>query len=502
MMKHNLGARDASCRYQPIGDGFRIFNGKGLFNKHLFCSHEKDGEQHEKFFVYAGDLPLFTAAIVGGVGACQHAKCGTLFLGVAYSAGALPPAYSSWLHEFESIETTYMNGWIRYKLRTAIGMPFQPMEIDIEAIPLQGSEGLLISLSASKVWRPFHLVVAFGGLTGYLPERLELFAKKAPFRPSECQNNSVTIRENMAHIVGAYPETKTEIWVGTSFTAEFFVGDASAIEGGPGAVLTSKAKDSPIAVAYCLVEPERGEPSFSGRIFLARGKDPGELRRWLSMQNPEEDLKKNIRKVQSVLKVESPDSFLDAAIPAQITAMDACWHYPTFRHGAVSYHYPYLGWRNWYGPTVVGWHDRVRIAIRAHAETQIREPEDAQLAMDATGTYWRGAETRGGVPDRLAPGYRGIYYNMMEVYVDQVLHHLAWTGDWNFAREAYPVIKGVLDWEKKWLDADGDGLYENYLNTWGSDAHGYNGGGCIQSSAYNYRFHKAMAEIAGKLGED
>ena len=51
-------------------------------------------------------------------------------------------------------------------------------------------------------------------------------------------------------------------------------------------------------------------------------------------------------------------------------------------------------------------------------------------------------------------------------------------------------------------DPDGDGLYQNKLNTWISDGHNYHGAGCAQSTAYNYRANRVLARIAKRIGRD
>jgi len=67
---------------------------------------------------------------------------------------------------------------------------------------------------------------------------------------------------------------------------------------------------------------------------------------------------------------------------------------------------------------------------------------------------------------------------------------------------AFDFIADKLLWEERCLDPDGDGLYENWLNTWVSDAHWYSGSGCIQASVYNWRANALMADIAPRLGRD
>jgi hypothetical protein len=88
------------------------------------------------------------------------------------------------------------------------------------------------------------------------------------------------------------------------------------------------------------------------------------------------------------------------------------------------------------------------------------------------------------------------------VFVDQLLNHFNWTGDTNYIRQMWPLIKRHLAWEKRNFDADGDGLYDAYAAIWASDALQYSGGGVTHSSAYNYRANKTAAELAKLIGED
>src|SRR5512136_2115721 len=91
---------------------------------------------------------------------------------------------------------------------------------------------------------------------------------------------------------------------------------------------------------------------------------------------------------------------------------------------------------------------------------------------------------------------------MQEVFIDQILWYLQWTGDLEFAKEMWPVLVDHLAWEKRCFDPDDDGLYENYANTLISDAHHYSGSPCTQASAYDYRALRLAAKLARLLGND
>ena len=94
------------------------------------------------------------------------------------------------------------------------------------------------------------------------------------------------------------------------------------------------------------------------------------------------------------------------------------------------------------------------------------------------------------------------HYDMNLCYIDELLWHLNWTGDLDYARRMWPVIKSHLAWEKRNYDPDDDGLYDAYCCIWASDALYYNSGAVTHSTAYNHRANAMAAEIAAKIGED
>ena len=73
-------------------------------------------------------------------------------------------------------------------------------------------------------------------------------------------------------------------------------------------------------------------------------------------------------------------------------------------------------------------------------------------------------------------------YNMTEMWLSFVSHHDDWTGDDDFLRFEWPAIRDAVAFEKRVFDMDGDSLYENYANTYITDAHWHNGGNCTQAS--------------------
>ena len=113
-------------------------------------------------------------------------------------------------------------------------------------------------------------------------------------------------------------------------------------------------------------------------------------------------------------------------------ATDGIWGDLAILHGAWSWRQAYLGWRGWYGPVCYGWTDRVRLSIQRHATLGVvREgPDEGALGHMLE-----------------QPG--SVFYNMDEVFFDQVRQYFEYTGDLELMRQIYPVLEGIVRWETR-----------------------------------------------------
>ncbi|NLX04060.1 MAG: hypothetical protein GXY33_02830 [Phycisphaerae bacterium] len=501
-------------RYQPVDDGYRIVGSTSIFNRTLYGGHAQD-DLPERYFTFAGDAPMVMGAITDWRKRpdCSDAKCGTFMAGVAATPGVRVPVfyyqgerdgdrYGQWFHESPGTISTYRNGWTEHQVRPFFQC-FPRVEALIEVLPLQEHAGFLVRLKVSTD-QHVHLAMGFGGVTDFLG-RLEFpYVKARCFGPKDCEGNRVELGENRALICGPDGAAiESRMWIGASFPVEVSLGDPKLVDEGVGPFLSPDADPDPRSPMVRMSCPLMPGQTLDGFVVVLRNVEEQVLDRYLSSSDPAVEIKHAIWRKHEVIKIETPDRMLDLTVPSAVVALDACWHQNTFCHGAYAWHCPYMGWRNWYGPTAIGWHDRVAAAIRAHAATQVRPDEvnGPEHVVQTEGDYNHLENSHGYIPE-IPDGRRGIFYNMQEVYVDHVLHYLERTGDLALAREVFPVIADVLDWEQRILDSDDDGLYENKLNTWISDAHSYNGAGCAQSSAYNYRANRTMALLAEMLGRD
>ena len=85
-----------------------------------------------------------------------------------------------------------------------------------------------------------------------------------------------------------------------------------------------------------------------------------------------------------------------AAAAAICSAGDGLWDPPTYSHGGVRWHFPYLGWRGAYIASEFGWHDRARTHFRTFAKFQLKEPADGVPHADEKTHLARQAGGRAG----------------------------------------------------------------------------------------------------------
>lgn len=497
-------------RYQAVDNGYESTDTKEIFNRTLYGSHEYD-DLHERYFVFAGDRPLFMGALTDWSKhtACHYAKSGVLMSGLALTPGMKNPHFytedidtsSRWFHQAEDTKAIFRNGWMEYEL-SQFSPWFPEVNVEIKAFPLIPENGFLVQYRITTDQRVI-FCAGFGGITDFIGRFEYPQAKVRYFNVSDCDGTTVTCGNNRATVKSEYGSC---IQIGASFPVKVETGDAAALQNEPPSMFLSALANEKSPVVKMSSVINAGD-TFEGFIVVVRSSDESVLDKWLNYDDPIIILKNQIHRKRAGIDIHTPDEEFNQTIPSTILAMDASWHKNSFHHGAHGYHSPFLGWRNWYGPTVVGWHNRVKTTIQAHFAQLVRTADGPEMVwydgkdrpdLDHEGTqYHQIRNSIGYLPCFL--GGNDIY-NMQEVALDMVFHHLEQTGDLKFAEVLFDDLATALDWEERILDPDGDGLYQSFLNTWISDGHSYNGGGCTQASSYNYRFNVIMAKIAAKLG--
>ncbi len=511
-----------TTHYNPTDSGFAINGSNEIFNRTLYGSHQND-DFEDRFFTFAGDAPQFMGAIANWMksGVTLYEKCGVLKSGLAITPGRRSRFYyseeidqtSRWFHNSEDILAEFKNGWMEYDL-SQISAWFPDVRVKMEVYPLLPDDGYLVHYNIKTDQHTF-FTAAFGGLTDdSCRARYEYKGEsRREFAPEHAVGNIVEIGKNRACV----KHTDGKIMrVATSFPAEFSVGSAKAMaDNYPSTFLGNGPENENDQVVKISAPIEAGQ-ELDGFIIAIYKSDEATLDKWLSMKNPISYLKSKIYEKFSCIDLTTPQKTLDLTVNPTVIALDAAYHKNTFYHGAFAYHAPFLGWRNWYAPTALGWHDRVAKAMerwlgyisRGDIANERVWYDYSVIPADKNrfnGRWHYQDNPVGRLPsnireDGVTPSYGP--YNMQECALDMMLYYIEWSGDYAIAEKYFDDLCSMVDWETRTFDPDGTGLYQSVLNTWISDGHNYNGAGCAQSSAYNYRANLVISKIAEKIGRD
>ena len=514
---------NAKTHYTPTENGFAISGGAEFFNRTLYGSHKND-DRSDRFFTFAGDVPKFLGATTDWIknNVTYYDKCGQLHSGLAITPGKRSPFWyskdidttSRWFHDSEDVVAEFKNGWMEYTLSQCSAW-FPDVRVNIEAYPLLPDDGYLVHYKITTD-QHVYFVAGFGGVAERA--RCGRFEYKGvphrDFGVEDAKGNVVELGKNRACVT--QKEDGRNVRVATSFEANFSLGSAKAMsEPYPSIFLGGAPEhdDDNVVKISAAIEPGK---TLDGYILVLYNSDEATLDGYLSMKDPIGYIKGQIYAKHACIDVSTPEKTLDLTIAPTVMAMDASWHKDAFYHGSFAYHTPFLGWRNWYAPTALGWGERVETTMamwlshitRGDVKDERVWYYDGESRYFHDGRYHELENPVGRLPafftvedDATLKPYYGPY-NMHECALDMMLYYIEWSGNLALAEKYFDDMCSMADFETRIYDPDGDGLYQNQLNTWISDGHNYNGAGCAQSTAYNYRANLVLSKIAKKIGRD
>ncbi len=431
--------------YQPARGGIEICDGGRRFNRPLYSSVTRSS----RLIALAGDRPEFMVMEISSTKSMN--KLANIKLGVD---GA------QWLDAVTPVLTRYEMGLQHYD----VGEPASMIALDtVRGISF---EGLLLRVRChGQPSGP--LVAAVGGRATANYDQNHA----AAFSPDECRGTRLSFADNVLMI----SERGPALYATASVPLRYCAADPSAVGAGPKALLAAPAKEAAVGTLVADWPPD-------GVIYLIVTTDTPDSEGVAAyLASPERLFAQAVeenRELATAITIDTPDPYLDAALPSALLGCNAAWNAPTFRHGAIAWHDSFAGWRVTYGATVAGWHDRVQSHVQAFFAVQ--RPD-------------------GRIPSMLE--HDGIY-NMNEELVDQALYDYEWTGELEPLRNGgFEAIERHLAWGETHMQTQ-DGLYENLLNAWNTDYKWCNGGGGTIASAYYWRANRTMAQIARRLDKD
>jgi hypothetical protein len=455
-------------RYKPDGQDFVIVNGKLKFNRALYGTHSG-------FRVETGDVPEFALYLprMGG--------------NLSFSIGDKKQSIS--LNNAARIESRYRAGSRIYTITDPI---LKNGKLTVTALAMSEAEGIILKIETKDIPTNTLLSWKFGGAADKRFSRegdlgvdpIDCFELK----PEYCKGNIYTLNKNNFSLVfGAKQDRKL---IGT-----FPTNSNLTVSEGNAPILNGKLNIKQNNTYYLAIQ--------------IPGKS--ETLDYESLKNIFEKSEADRATVASQLKIDTPDPFFNTLGGTLSAAADGIWSGETWLHGAVGWRMPLSGWRAGYTGDALGWHDRARLHFDAYAASQVTNVEpiyphpnqDTAMNMARSEKKW-GTQmySNGYICRNPHENNKMHHYDMNLCYIDELLWHLNWTGDVDYAKKIWHVITSSLAWEKRNFDPDNDGLYDAYCCIWASDGLYYNSGAVTHSSAYNYRANKMAAEIAVKIGID
>ncbi|MDR2129909.1 MAG: DUF4450 domain-containing protein [Odoribacteraceae bacterium] len=491
-----------TLRYRPDGEDFVIENGKIKFNRALYGTQSA-------FRVEAGDLPEFAFYLPGMGGNCQ----------IAITDGKR----TLWLDEAARVVARYRPGSMIYEIRDPL---LGKGEVTLTVHALAGEEGMIARADFRDTPAGLQWIVLYGGASNEKFSRSGDLNVDPPdafaLKPERCKNNHYLLLPAGFLLLHG---TDTLTPDGASAVLERWKNGGGPLDGDEHpfrAWSGTFPEGSGMALAEATTYKQDGKTSARPAlpVVTARGAIKNDTPLYFTLYRPRRgfispadlpSLQLQAERARAALAgrvvIHTPDPYLNTLGGVISTVSDAIYEYPSYLHGAISWRSRLNGWRGAYVADALGWHDRARAHFSSYALSQLTAPATGPVTADTALHLTRALEKLGTA--MFSSGYicrdpggrfRPHHYDMNLVFIDQLLNHLAWTGDLEFLEKMWPTLERHLAWEKRLFDPDDDGLYDAYACIWASDGLMYNGGGVTHSSAYNYKANATAAALAGKIG--
>ncbi len=472
-------------KYNVVGDAIIGHNIGSYNNRPLYINNTNA-------FILAGDQPIVRLAK-------SQYLYGTFMLAIERNGKG------KWLQQCDQITSLYQPGRMSWEITDAA---FPGLKVTLEILPMATTTGMTVRTNAEGVQQGDILVWAFGGAQWRkdqnLSWKLDVMGQpellKWGFVPEECKNNGVETAGETFFV--NLPESTTNhnklftVAGSCSSTTKANIGEASAWIN-PVTFKHSQSQDLPILKGA--VTLEKGKTIYWAFEAFNQVCNPDLSR----INDPKNAFAEGLKRTESFktrLKINTPDSYLNAVAQASVATVDGTWYPPVFVHGAMQWNVRFPGWRTIFGGTMYGWHNRVRDEAKFYTDAQVKESDKKEAKADPA-TLLTGQH-----PDSRFYGVGHIdkdqaFYDMQTQFFDQIVEEYRWTADPELVKFFRQALELHLIWMRDCFDPDGDGVYESYINTWPTDSQWYNGGGTAEETSYAYRGHLAARDMASNAGD-
>lgn len=421
-------------KYQPENGWVKGKNRPFFSNRYIY-------EGNTSVYIMAGDRPLIRLAE-------KRVLLGTLRLFYGKKA----------LEDCADIEMRYRSGMVEWK----ISDPEIPEEIKITVTSPGDGMGIVLRVDSKQ-----ELSFQYGGLSCGTPEpdvpkswnfdvltsETDRELLKVRFREEWLEGNQASWSEDKKEIVLTDSDIERSVYVKSdrSFTVE----GCQAV-GKIGTYFSA-----------CLAAGVDSEMAFAAGCMRSE-------------------------RLTGMLKVTTPDEYLNAACAVAAGEVDGAWHGTKTFHGNMRWSQPFLGWLAHYPHAMFGYHDRAKRLLKAYAAAQVKTEDNIGYDMDDTYTV-PASHSRFYGKGHISEDQ--FFYNMQTQFFHQMISAWRFSGDEEFAELLREALRLHIEWEDACFDPENTGLYASVINTWPTDSVSYSDAGAVEETAYAYVARCAMAEL-------
>lgn len=451
--------------YRPEGDAIVIRNGTRWDNRPLYCN--------ERFsVVWTGEMPSLKG------------EMGVLHAGIERDGLRLP------LQQFADRVMRYRPGRMEWELTDP---RLAGLKVRLMAVTLADANGTTARMVATgckpgdkALWCFYSPGAEQAGSSTFKTSSKGFQFDRLPATP-------------LSQVRGSLSDP-VERWEALPFGQRGDFSKASAVSGdvlhGAGLLASVPIADSrPQSVA--VAADENDPPAYAKLVLRKKALDPAAIAD--AAQAFELGWARAVD-FSDRLVVDTPDPYLNAGAPAAVAAVAGIFVNPTFVHGGSNWRQQQPGWRMMGGAICFGWPDQIRRAVEFWGKLQVRDNGNKLHSEYSPNGCQQAGNSRffgKGFIDYKQPPH----YEFQTQFFDEAVRAWRASADPVLEKALKPMLELHLERCKECFDANGDGIYESYNNTWPSDSIWFNGGGTPEQSAYVYYGHLAAADMCRRAGD-
>jgi hypothetical protein len=474
------GLGDIEPVYEPIEDGgFRIKGSRRQFNRMIVQGQNR---------VWTGDTPIFRMD-TGTGNSCYSSdrifplwpradsqagqampSMGTLRIGVPGEAGKV-----KWLDELPDTVAVFRPGYTSYDL--AGGQ--DGWKASVVAAPSMNGHGMICRVEFD---RPTPLVWQFGGIWWLSGEhnanQVEVLGVTAQITEANLPNGLVLAgwdgKGEGRAIAAAYGK-QAQFSSSTPQRVYHIVAVWGVTACEQEKVRQTAARLETTGTAGWAAARDRMKEEWLD-CFVRAALDPQKRFESL-MEDPAGALKQTQAhrdQRRGEFQIRTPDARLTALVNWERCRSEYHRKGPGLYLGEIWQMYSHIS-TGWYGKQWGGDHEAIGDCLRLYGAMQ---REDGFIRWVSPSLVGFQAE------------------NNTPYWVDQVWWHYAWTGDKQFVRDLWPIVRKAVECQRKLHDPDGDGLFQDWYEYWNCDSNG-KGPKAAAPSVMSW----AMLDRAARLGE-